>query len=230
LQEAAVRESELLARAKELKRPTETCRTAVARLKQSARTRNNLLLAMMERTQETVSSRITDPDDPERQNEKVRPLLQERVLDPLTPEEFKGLLEQFEREDYAKLALKQESLRQRIFGAVLSLRGMFHDYVPPKPPAPKPKKKKDEPHLREDYPEPDESPKAVAAWLEKHGAWLDVHLGDPEVRRALIEKLRGMDRFDDRYWRLQSTYLKFLAQGFRPKSREILQEDIKPEQ
>ena len=50
------------------------------------------------------------------------------------------------------------------------------------------------------------------------------------IREALIEKLRSMEEFDRRHWKVQSAYLKYLAQRFQPKSEEYTQEDAEPKE
>ncbi|MFC1671984.1 hypothetical protein ACFL01_02490 [Planctomycetota bacterium] len=207
-----------------MKHPTKACATAIARLKQSARLKNNDLVALIGGMQEKVSSRVSDPDDPERAREHIRPDLQKNVLNPLALEGFQDSLEQFENEDFAQLALTQESLRRSIATALLSLRDTFHAVVPPEKAAPPPVV---DPRPTPDPVDPDRKPGAIADWLEKHGEWLDIRLGDPEVRKSLVKRLRAMDEFHPKYWRVQSMYLKYLGQGFRPKSREIVLEEEK---
>jgi hypothetical protein len=220
LQTSAQRESELLAKAQELKDLSPLGKMAVERLEKASRKKVEELIGLVNKTQAGVTAGVVDPTDPERDNEKVQPAVQEKMLSQLDAGEYGGMLAQFDKKDYQNLAAKQENLRRSLSSILLSLGDLFEARVPAK------KIVEDEGPIGDvvddgnfiEYTE--EQPSALADRLEKDGEWIDKQTGDPEVRKALVKRLREIGRFDPRYARLQSAYFQALSQDFQAKARK----------
>jgi hypothetical protein len=222
-QAAAQREADLLAKSLMIKKPSANVQKAVDRLLANATKRNQQLVQLIGKVQETVSKGVVDPDDPERENEKVRPQVQDKVLSQLDPKAFQNSLADLQQKKYIDLALKQETIRRNISSVLVSLKDMFEARVPPK---------KAVDHLADfdagevvagpggfiEY--RDEQPSVLADIIEADGAWIDVRVGNPGVRKRLIEALRGIEKFDPRYARLQSAYFQAIAQNFQAKAKK----------
>ncbi|MFW6158017.1 MAG: hypothetical protein ACOC8E_01510 [Planctomycetota bacterium] len=223
LQAGSKREAALLAEAKRTKKKSARLRQAVERITESARRKNVEIAQLIRRVHGNVSGGVEDPTDPERSNEKVLPTLKEQVLEPLPPDAFAEAANAFGAGDYETLAMKQETLRRELSDALVALYDLFETRVPQKPPTFDPfAEERGVAEAKEglfiEY--ADETPEALADRLEEEGAWIDARTGDPEVRKRLIERLRGMSRFDARYARLQSAYLQAVAQRFQAKAKK----------
>ncbi len=222
-QAAAQREADLLAKSQMVKKPTEEAKKATESLLNNAVARNQQLAALTAKIQEDVSSGIVDPAEEGRENEHVKPQLQDKVLGPLSSKQFKDALDDLNKKNYQQLALKQEAIRRNISAVLVSLKDMFEARVPPKAAVD---------HLAgfkagEVVSGPggfieyrDEQPGVLADIISEDAAWIDVKVGDPKVRKMLIESLRGMDKFDPRYARLQSAYFQAIAQNFQAKAKK----------
>lgn len=223
LQAGSKREAALLAEAKRAEKKSARFRRAVERITTSARRKNTEIAALIRRVHENVAGGVEDPTDPERSNEKVLPTLKEQVLEPLPPDAFTEAAKAFGAGNYDRLAMKQETLRRELSDALVTLYDLFEARVPQKPPTFDPfAEERGVTEVKEglfiEY--ADETPEALADRLEEDGAWIDARTGDPEVRKRLIESLRGMSRFDARYARLQSAYLQAVAQRFQAKAKK----------
>jgi hypothetical protein len=236
LQSAAQRESEMIAEATNagpnLSAPA---KTALDRLIKSSRGKCEEAAGLIVRMHSVLSAGIQDPAEPERENEKVKSRIQERVLSPLNVEPFHDCLAQFERKEYRGLVTKQEGLRRNISGVLVSLIDLLGMPVPPKQAVD---------HLANldtgevvagasgfiEY--RDEQPAVLADLIEKEGDWIDRQTGGPEVRKELVRRLREMPKFDPRHARLQSAYFQAIAQHFqaqaRARTKEHTDDDKKP--
>jgi hypothetical protein len=220
LQTSAQREADLLARMLADKDLTPSARAALERLEKASRRKTEELVGLVTRTQSGVASGIADPSDPERENEKVQPAVQEKVLAQLDLPAYGGLLAQYDKKDYAGLATKQENLRLSISAILLSLGDLFETRVPAKIVIDDagPGGEVDDKGEYIEY--ENEQPAVLADRIEREGAWIDEQTGDPEVRKALVKRLREIGKFDPRHARLQSAYFQALAQDFQAKVRK----------
>jgi hypothetical protein len=222
-QAAAQREADLLDKSGMIKKPTEAVNKTVERIRQNAMKRNKALLAMISEMQEAVAKGVADPTEEGRENEHVLPQLQEKVLAPLNPKQFQDAVADLEKKNYQQLALKQETVRRNISSVLVTLKDMFEARVPPKAAVD---------HLAgfdagEVVAGPggfieyrDEQPGVLADIIENDAAWIDAKVGDPAIRKLLVERLRGLDKFDPRYARLQSAYFQAIAQNFQAKAKK----------
>jgi hypothetical protein len=217
---AAQRESELLAAA------------APDRLLKSTRGKCEELSALIGKSHAALLAGLQDPTDPAKENEKVKPLIEKKVLAQLDPKAFADALAQLDRKEYQALALKQDGLRRAISAALVSLADLLEAPVPPE---------KATDHLANldtgevvadsggfiEY--RDEQPAVLADLIEKEGGWIDQQVGNPDVRKEMVRRLRAMPRFDPRYARLQSAYFQALAQHFQAKGPVRPETDGKPQ-
>jgi hypothetical protein len=227
-QAAAQREADLLAKSQMMKKPTEEGKKAVDALLKNAVDRNRQLFALTTKIQEEVSTGVIDPAEEGRENEHVKPQLQDKVLGPLSTKQFKDALDDLDKKNFQQLALKQETIRRNISAVLVSLKDMFEARVPPKAAVD---------HLADfdageviagpggfiEY--RDEQPGVLADIISEDAAWIDARVGSPKVRQMLVESLRGMDKFDPRYARLQSAYFQAIAQNFQAKAKKDKKEE-----
>jgi hypothetical protein len=234
LQAAAGRESELIganfAGEASLSDPAKAARD---RLLKGSRVKAEEVVALVAKMQGVLGTGLQDPADPGRENEKVKPRIQEKVLSPLEAKQFQECLALLDRKEYREAATKQEGLRRNISGALVSLVDLFGMPVPPKQAVD---------HLAGldtgevvagaggfiEY--RDEQPAILADLIEKEGDWIDQQTGGPEVRKELVKRLREMAKFDPRHARLQSAYFQAIAQHFQAqaKAKERKDEEKKP--
>lgn len=220
LQTSAQRESDLLAKLSDAKNLSPLSKSAIERLEKASRRKVADLVGLVSKTQAGVAAGVSDSSDPERKNENVQPAIQEKLLSQLNVKEYGGMLAQFDQKDYRNLAAKQETLRLSLSSILLSLSDIFEARVPPvividekDPGGPV-----DDSGAYIEY--LDEQPAVLADRLEKDGEWIDLQTGDPEVRKALVKRLREIGKFDPRYARLQSAYFQALSQDFQAKARK----------
>jgi hypothetical protein len=224
LESAAQRESEMLAGANDpaaaLSAPG---KAAVERLVRSARAHGEEAAGMVGALQSRFQDGVQDPSDPEKAAERIKPLLQEKVLALLDPKAFRESLTQFDRKEYRDLALRQDALRRNVSGSLVALSDLIEALVPPKKPVDD-LAKADAGEVVADaagfIEYRDEQPSVLADRIEKDGAWIDEQSGSPEVRKALVRRLREMSKFDPRYARLQSAYFQAVAQHFQANAKE----------
>ncbi len=222
LQAAAQREAELLAGMKSwaTRQLSQAAKATIVRLAKNSQAKNVELVGLIGKVQQTITGGVTDPTDPERENERVLPHLQNQVLSPLAPKEFHDALRQFEKRDFSNLALKQETLRRTLSSILVSLRDLLEERV-------RPPKVVEEAFVASTiteaeggYEYEDELPPRVALLIEKEAEWIDKATGDPEIRKALVKRLQSMEKWDSRYGRLQSTYFQALAHNFTARAKK----------
>ncbi|MBA4388615.1 MAG: hypothetical protein C0404_11585 [Verrucomicrobia bacterium] len=219
LEANAQREAELLAAASQQKLSPRG-KAAMERIEKSARKKAEEIAVIIAKIQTGVTSGVTDPSDPELENEKVKARIQDKMLGPLDPKEFTSIVGQFDKKDYQGAAIKQESMRRSISTVLLALADLFDDRVKPKEAVAIAFDPTSTNTAGGDWEYEDEKPPVVADKIEKEGDWLDQVTGDPEVRKALVAKLRGMQEFDPRYKRLQSAYFQAMALDFQAKAKD----------
>jgi len=215
---AAQREAELLAAAAD--EPPAQAKAVLDRLLKSTRGKCEELSGLISKTHAALQGGLQDPTDPAKENERVKPLIEKKVLGPLDPKAFEDAPAQLDRREYQALATRQDGLRRAISGALVSLTDLLDTPVPPE---------KATDHLAGldtgevvadsggfiEY--RDEQPAVLADLIEKEGGWIDQEVGNPDVRKELVRRLRAMSRFDPRYARLQSAYFQALAQHFQAR-------------
>ena len=204
-------------------------KAALDRLAKSARAKCAEVSDLIGKTHAALLSGLEDPTDTTKENERAKPLFQ-KLLTPLDPKAFQEALAQADRKEYHALVQKQEGLRRAISGALVELTDLLDKPVPPKP--------------SEDYLAKqetgevvegaggfieyrDEQPTVLADLIEKEGDWIDQQVGNPEVRKELVKRLRAMPKFDPRHARLQSAYFQAVAQHFQAKAKGRKDDDKK---
>ncbi len=226
LQAAAQRESQILAKFVEAKAKTPAMQAAADRIKKAALARNQQILGLVEGVHKAVKEQVTDPEDKEKANEKVKPQLTEQVLQPLAVDQFKSALADFKNGGYAGVAQSQESMRRSISAVLVSLKDLYEARVPERPVdivEEGSTEVVEEIDGRIEY--RDEAPEVLAELLEKEGGWIDEVVKDPQVRARLIKELRERKKFHTRYSRLQSAYFQAVAQNFQARANKKKKDD-----
>ncbi len=182
------------------------------------------LATMVETAKKALQERITDPEDKERSNERVKPTIQEKVLSELDGEQVDKAVQAVQDGKYDQAALLLQSYRARLANSLLAMKDIFEMPVPPKKVVDYLATAK----VGEVVAGPggfieykDETPQALAKRLEEEGKWIDQAAG-PEVRKMLIERLKSLKGFSPKYARLQSAYFQALAQHFQAKAKNRL--------
>lgn len=228
VQEAAVRrEAELLTSASQSKTVSQPAKTTMERILNYARSRNNEVVELIGKVQEKITGKVRDPTEPDRENEKVMPIISQKVLSQLDPKAFQEAVAEFARSNYGIAAQRFETLRGTISGILVSLKDMFQEVVPPKKEIDHLAGIKLEEVIEEgrfiDY--MDELPSVIADLIEKEGEWIDIRTGNSEVRKRIVKRLREIGHWDPRYSRLQSAYFHAVAQNFQVKAKKEKESD-----